>query len=546
MLKIKNATQILVVILLFLSCTKDTVNVATIEQLDCSSQTVSAEATSGLSFAGTINISYTGGNGLPYTGLSVSSTGVSGLTATLSDGSLNDGSGSLAFSVTGTPTSSGTASFALSFLGQSCTLTLTVDESSSSVSSLTNASTLENATENASYTATLTLNYSGGNGGQYGASSASSTGVEGLTASLDAGTLSNGSGVLEYQITGTPTSSGTASFDLNFGGQSCQVDITVDASETGSSSGTVSEIIAAIDAFKATLSSSQISSLQLSLTKTLAIRWTNLPGGVSNNRNGLEYSTLTSAQLEAALKVVELASGTSSNEGYDEFTQIRLADTYLGTQRGGYSEGLYIIAILGTPSMTGDWILQFGGHHYAQNVSFSNGEIVSNTPSHQGVEPLSWTSNGTTYAPLKEEHAAMLAMLSSFSTDQLSTAKLSTTFSDVLLGPGMDGQFPSTKAGVKVSTMSNEQKTLVLEAISKWVDDLEDEASANLFEIYTNELDDTYVSYSGNASLSNHADYVRIDGPSVWIELVCQNGVVFSNIHYHTIFRDHSRDYNGL
>jgi hypothetical protein len=39
---------------------------------------------------------------------------------------------------------------------------------------------------------------------------------------------------------------------------------------------------------------------------------------------------------------------------------------------------------------------------------------------------------------------------------------------------------------------------------------------------------------------------VRIDGPGVWIEFVCQNGIVYQGqIHYHTVYRDHTRDYGG-
>ena len=75
-------------------------------------------------------------------------------------------------------------------------------------------------------------------------------------------------------------------------------------------------------------------------------------------------------------------------------------------------------------------------------------------------------------------------------------------------------------------------------------------------EITRDELNDTYIAYSGSATgksgdassfLTKNADYVRIDGPSVWIEFICQNGVVYrEGIHYHSVFRDHKRDYNGL
>jgi Protein of unknown function (DUF3500) len=308
---------------------------------------------------------------------------------------------------------------------------------------------------------------------------------------------------------------------------------------------TAAKVACLADAFKATLSTSQIASLEIALNKTNAIKWTNLPGGI-RGRNGLEFSTLNTAQLAAAKAVIEAAAGTTLEEGYDEFLQINAADTYLGKSAGGYSEGLYIIAFLGTPSATGTWMLQFGGHHYAQNVTYSNGKVVSTTPSHQGVEPLSFTANSKTYNPLKNDHAGMLAMLTALTADQLTTAKLNTKFGDVLLGPGKDGQFPATKLGLKVAGLTAVQKTLVLAAMKPWTQDIDDATGADILATYEKELNETYISFSGNATLNNNADYVRIDGPSVWIELVCQNGVVYTGIHYHAVYRDHSRDYNGL
>jgi len=53
----------------------------------------------------------------------------------------------------------------------------------------------------------------------------------------------------------------------------------------------------------------------------------------------------------------------------------------------------------------------------------------------------------------------MAAMLASLTTAQLASAKLSTTFSDVLLGPNQDGKFPTTKLGVAVSTLTTARKS---------------------------------------------------------------------------------------
>ena len=430
---------------------------------------------------------------------------------------------------------------------------VTSEEASISALTCTSATFSSTAINGAAYTGTVTIPYTGGNGVAYSAGAGiASTGVTGLTATLQAGTLASGAGNLAFTVTGTPSAEGTATFPVIFGGITCSMTLTVSSSSTSavdcsSATTTVAKVVCAVKAFKATLSATQIATVQIALTKANAIKWSNLPGGVSI-RNGLEFSTLNATQLAAAKAVIAAASGTAANDGYSEWSQINAADDVLGTKAGsGYSAGKYIIAFLGEPSVTGTWMLQFGGHHYAQNITYNAGAVASATPSHQGIEPKTWTTSGTTYAPLAVEHDAMAAMLAGLTTAQLASAKLSATFSDVSLGPNKDGQFPATKLGVAVSTLTDEQKLLVLAAMKPWTNDVDDATGTANLKLYEQELAGTYISYSGNATLTNHADYVRIDGPSVWIEFVCQSGVVYQNeIHYHSVYRDHTRDYNGL
>lgn len=419
------------------------------------------------------------------------------------------------------------------------------------------------ATSGTAYTGTATVPYTGGNGVAYAAGSAiSSTGVTGLTATLAAGTLASGTGSLTYNITGTPATSGTATFAITFGGQTCSMALTVNTSTTtscGSVTG-VEKVVCLANAFLATLTTTQQASVVLTLNLTNAERWSNLPCGLSC-RNGLAFSSLTATQLAAAKAVIAAAAGTSTGEGYDEFITINTADDYLGTlsTTGAYSSGNYIIAFLGTPSTTGKWMLQYGGHHYAANITYDAGVVTSITPLHEGVEPhTSFTLNGTTYAgPLATEASVMASMLASFTTTELASAKISGTFSDVLMVPGSTtNTFPTTKQGIQVSTLSATAKAAVLAAMAPWLNDVDSASAAKFTAIYTNELASTYVCYasntsgvSGNASsfFTTNTDYVRIDGPSVWIEFICQTGVVISSaIHYHSVFRDHTRDYIGL
>ncbi|MET9080841.1 DUF3500 domain-containing protein [Streptomyces sp. NPDC004237] len=314
---------------------------------------------------------------------------------------------------------------------------------------------------------------------------------------------------------------------------------------SGSSSSSVSDVVDAADAFIDTLDDDQQSDVLLDFTQANATAWSNLPCG-STCRVGIEFSSLSDSQLTAAKAVIKAATGTTSDTGDDQITQILAADDYLGTTATGYGSGNYYLAFLGTPSTSGTWQLHFGGHHLALNVTYKDGEVEGSTPYFVGVEPTSFTEDGTSYAPLDGMHTAMLNMLDSLSTDELSEAKLSESFSDVLLGPDEDGDFPTTKEGLKVSELTDDQQALVLAAIKPWVDVADDDTAASVLSDYKSDLDSTYISYSGTTALDTQGDYVRIDGPGVWIEFVCQDGVVYtSQVHYHTVYRDHNTDYGG-
>jgi hypothetical protein len=109
-------------------CIKDASAIpATLGAINCGSTSITGTLTSGTAASGvSASVPYTGGNGGSYTVQTISSTGVTGLTATLTSGILTYGSGSLSLAISGTPSASGTASFALTIGGQSCSFTVSV------------------------------------------------------------------------------------------------------------------------------------------------------------------------------------------------------------------------------------------------------------------------------------------------------------------------------------------------------------------------------------------------------------------------------------
>lgn len=354
----------------------------------------------------------------------------------------------------------------------------------------------------------------------------------------------------------TSGSSSSSTTNTNSGSSSESSTNTTTATTVSSceSQSGINKIICLADAFKASLSSTQLAQVQLSYSKTNAVKWSNFPQQLfSLKRVGLNFGAMTTEQIALAKALLKEIAGTSvTGEGYQEIEEILNSDDYLlqYEKNGGYGSSNYYIAFLGTPATTGTFEIQFGGHHLAVANTYKDGVLVGATPSFRGVEPpVAFTINNKSNEPMKEELAAFKAMLSSLSTSELASAKISNV-RDLVAGPQQDNVLSSlTYSGVKVGNLSASQKELVLNAIKTYVQDI---AQYETFlSIYQNELDNTYIAYNGNINFSATGDYIRIHGPSVFIELAMQGTVTRTGVtpngspHIHSVWRDKTRDYGG-
>ena len=305
-------------------------------------------------------------------------------------------------------------------------------------------------------------------------------------------------------------------------------------------------------AYKNSLSSTQQGYTVVATTAANAAKWSNLPAvpgstgqDGSSRRNGVAYSVLTTAQQAAFTNFTKAALGES---GYGRFQNIRASDNYLGTLNNGYSGNYEYLGFVGTPSATGNWLMQVGGHHNAHNYYYQGSTLTSCTPYHIGVEPATaFTYNSVAYSPvLATQHDTMYAMINSLTSAQLASAKLTTSYSDIYLGPGKDARsyFPTTARGLLASNLTATQQNLALAAIRAWTQDCP--LYSTYYNLYKAELASTYVAYSGTTALATQGDYVRIDGPHCWIEIASQGGIVIQGqIHYHTVWRDRVTDYGA-
>lgn len=290
-----------------------------------------------------------------------------------------------------------------------------------------------------------------------------------------------------------------------------------------------------------TMSDIEIDAMIVDLTEQNATEgWSNLPIG-STNYNGI---TLGDMSDESKSEAEILADAALSVQGQVTMSDVRAADEYLGEIDGPvYGEDNYAMAFIGEPSTTEPWLLYFGGHHYTFFTSYDS-EAVSATPNFVAIEPLSWTSNNTTYEPMARHQQALVAMLEGLTDTELVTAMLVDEYDDVLVGPQSEGNYPDVSEGVSVADLTAAQRVLVADAIRQYS---EDSTETGQTENYTSDenLDLTYIAWAGYSDVATQGSYVRIDGPRVWIEFTVQGGVVFSEPHYHSIWRDKEYDYGS-
>lgn len=290
---------------------------AKVASINCSSPVNTGSLVDGLtvSTTNTSTITYSGANGRGYSSQTISSTGITGLTATTDAGVLSNGNGSITYTITGTPSGTGTANFEIKMGGLSCTLSRTVN--AGSIGSLSCGSpTLDGRIivgKTVNSTVTSTISYTGGNGGSYPTQTINSTSVTGLTATIQAGNFNVDSGNLVYTITGTPAAVGSANFNINLGGKTCIMTVTV-------SSATVNSI----DCMGAVVSNILKKSIN-TMGNTITIPYTGGDGGVvaqtvsSTGVTGITATLTATALNEGNGNLIYNLSGIPSNYGVASF-----------------------------------------------------------------------------------------------------------------------------------------------------------------------------------------------------------------------------------
>ena len=338
-----------------------------------------------------------------------------------------------------------------------------------------------------------------------------------------------------------------------------------------------SRIVSSADSFLATLDQKQRQSVLFAFDdQEQRQRWSNFPISIVP-RAGLSLGEMNPAQRAAAMALV---SSALSQRGFEKVQQIMDGDEVLkttdgsgppgrgpggppfgrgrggpppgngGRGRGGnggggaqFGKDLYYISMLGTPSEKTPWMLQFGGHHLALNITIV-GERGILTPTLTGAQPALYTLNGNIVRPLGGESDKALALLNALDENQRKQAILSFRMADLVLGPGQDGKTIQPE-GLKASGMNEKQRATLVDLMAEWAGIVhESEAAARMAELKA-EINDTWFAWSGPATAatgSNINEYYRLQVPHVVIEYA-PHQIGDHALHVHTMYRDPTNDY---
>ena len=313
-----------------------------------------------------------------------------------------------------------------------------------------------------------------------------------------------------------------------------------------------SHVVVATTAFLNTLDERQRQKVSLPLNATTRTVWSNLPTGATmqvgaTERNGLKFGDMTPSQQEAALAIVAAAL---SRTGYQKVLNIVQGDQRLeestptrSTPQIRFGRAEFYIAILGTPSVRERWMLQFGGHHLAINVTVAGADSVM-TPSHTGAQPATYAMNGETIRPLGRENDKAFALMNALDAAQQKEALLEYQVRDLVLGPGEDGKVIQPE-GIRGSALTGTQRAMLVDLIGEWVTILAEPSAAAKMKEVAAKLPDTYFAWS-DSTINGKEAYFRIQGPTLLIEYAPQplsRWAEPSVDHIHTMYRDPTNDY---
>lgn len=308
--------------------------------------------------------------------------------------------------------------------------------------------------------------------------------------------------------------------------------------EVGSTGVSTAPVVAAAEAFLATLEEHQRDRTTFAVD---SIEWRDWHNVHRYERKGIARWEMSPEQEQAAL---DLLRASLSAKGFTNARDImRLNETIreLTERWDEYGEGLYHFTIMGAPSEVEPWGWQLDGHHLVINY-FVLGDQVVMTPTFMGSEPTHAESGKYAGTRVFEpEEARGLRLAQSLTPAQREIAILSDVLPRGIFTAAFRDNFEMQYEGIRATELDAEQTALLLDLIGEYVGNMDTgHAEIKMMEVREH-LDRTWFAWMG-ATDDDAVFYYRVHSPVILIEFDHQGGIALdtdgpTRNHIHTVVR---------
>ncbi len=267
------------------------------------------------------------------------------------------------------------------------------------------------------------------------------------------------------------------------------------------------------------------------------MNWQYIPKG----RKGLPFKQMMPYQRDLASAL--LASGLSQ-AGYIKAVTIMSLEDVLSLMEGGGGQTRdpekYYFSIFGNPSDTGTWGYRVEGHHFSQNYTVVNGQVIDG-PSFFGANPAEVRQGPRKgLRTLAREDDLAIDLLHALDGQQKRLAIVDrSAYDDILTAASRKAALQGQPSGLIASSMNGRQVDVLMALVSEYARNVPADLAAGRIAQMNRSGRNVYFAWSGG---DNPGDphYYRIQTPYFLIEL--DNTQDGAN-HIHSVWRDFKGDF---
>ena len=244
-------------------------------------------------------------------------------------------------------------------------------------------------------------------------------------------------------------------------------------------------------------------------------------------RNGLPLREMGTEQRNAAFALLQ---ASQSAYGLQKSLDIISLQNDLGND-----PELYYVTVFGTPGIE-PWGWRWEGHHLSRRFNVINGKL-SVTPFFLGAWP---TVNNAGLKTMEREEWAARDLITSLDDNQRAFAIFDQNAPGRHFTQNDPYVAPLENIGIPVTNLNQDQQTLIMEIIHKYLDTLPDlVAASHLERLQAAGFENIIFAWAGSLE-AQRPHYYRLQGPSFLME---HDNSRNRATHIHSVWRDFAEDF---